>query len=288
MLESNKSYENIYFSGCGFLNMYQIGSTLCLIDNNIRFNKSYSTSAGFVSSIMILKSQQSDNNTTFIEFLIFSILRCRFSNSFYFGKEHMSNVIKALLYTMFENFDIKNIYPQIYIGVRTLFNSIKFENKWLTNFTSDNDFVDAITSSTRLLPFISLLPTNYNGDICMDQVFACGLDTNNSEAQVSITPFNCMILPKSKIVIQGDNSMFNIRKILNPTIHEMFKDFICGYNDTYKHIINPISKRDIYEYSFYIYNKNKNCDFNIPFPDIYAENFEYFYKIIKNIIHLIK
>lgn len=259
-LKKNTNYDNIYFSGSGYLNIYQLGAALCLYDNKISFNHSYSTSAGFVPSIGILSSNQK-----LFDFLIISMIKSRFSDCFYFGHTHFSDVMKVIIETCYKHFDLNSIFSKIHIGARDIY----LNNIWFDNFTSNDEFTDAITSSTRLIPFISLIPhKNYY----IDQIMIS--DIKDILFDLCVCPFPeklIFFMPPSFITIRGNNNYINLYKILNPSYHEMIKEFINGYLETLL-IIEDAESRDIYKYVIEINEMLDNCEYkfdvNLDDPDI--------------------
>lgn len=248
-LKKNSVYENIYFSGSGYLNIYQLGVSLCLFDNKISFKNSYSTSAGVVPSIGILSSDEK-----LFEFLVIAMIKSRFSECFYFGHTHFSDVMKVFIDTCFKHFDLKSIFPRINIGARNIF----FQNIWFDNFETNEEFVDSITSTTRLVPFISLIP---HKNFYIDQIMIN--DINGIIFDLCVCPFPenpLFCLPPACICIRGNNNHMNLYKILNPSYHEMVKEFINGYNQALLNIEDPES-RDIYEYMININKKLDSCEY---------------------------
>jgi hypothetical protein len=257
-LKKNSCYENIYFSGSGYLNIYQLGVALCLFDNNITFKNSYSTSAGFVPSIGSLSSDQQ-----LFDFLLLAMIKSRFSECFYFGHTHFSEVMKVFIDTCLKHFDLTSIFPRIHIGARDIF----FNNIWFDNFESNDDFSDAITSTTRLIPFISLIP---HKNFYIDQLMIS--DINGIVFDLCVCPFPenfIFCLPPSYLTIRGQNNYINLHKMLNPSYYEMVREFINGYIQTLSHIEDAAS-RDIYEYILHINKKLDNCEykFEINMDDI--------------------
>lgn len=279
-LNKNEIYDNIYFSGCAYLNMFQLGVILCFMDNNIRFRKSYSTSAGFVPSIGVLSQ-----NESLFEFLVIAMLKSRFSNCFFFGHHHMSMVMKDFIDTCFDNFDLSFSYKNIFIGAKDL----KLENIWFQNFENHQQFTDAIISTTRLLPFISLIPYKSNEKFYMDQIWVSNIpDENGNDIifDVAVCPFNedmPFIMPQSFCKINGQNTIFEISKILNPSYNEMLRQFIIGYNQCLTLIYDPKS-RDIYSYVEDLNIKYNNWDYVLKHKYQEFSMYENIYYKIRNFI----
>lgn len=268
-LLKNKHYSNIYFSGCGYMNMFQIGVALCFNDNNITFQDGYSTSAGFVASIATLVC-----NEKLTQELLLATIKSRFCNSYYFGHNHLSESIKNQTKNILEKYDISNIFDRIHFGAR----DIKLNNVWFENFQSSEMLYDGILSTVRLLPFISILPYKSNEISLIDQMIVCNI--RNILFDVCISPFNFMIMPKAKLVILGDTNIYSLRKILHASLHEMFQEFILGYLTACEYIENP-KVRDIYEYSIEIFNlyQKSKCHEIEFIPEIKKNQIEYLYKL---------
>lgn len=268
-LEKNKHYQNIYFSGCGYMNMFQIGVAMCFNDNKITFEHGYSTSAGFVACIATLAC-----NIDLTKDLVLATLRSRFCDSYYFGHNHLSESIRIQTKNILEKYDICEIYEKIHFGARDL----KLNNIWFENFKNCDELCDGILSSVRLLPFISILPYKANEINLIDQMIVCNI--RDILFDVCVSPFNLMMMPKSKIVIMGDTKLYSLRKILHATLHEMFQEFIFGYMTACDFIENP-KVIDIFECSkklFNFYQKSKDELLECS-PEIKKNQLEYIYKL---------
>lgn len=268
-LEKNKHYQNIYFSGCGYMNMFQIGVAMCLNDNKITFEHGYSTSAGFVASIATLVC-----NIELTHDLLLATLRSRFCDSYYFGHNHLSDSIRTQTKNILEKYDISPIYNKIHFGARDL----RLRNIWFENFQTCDELCDGILSSVRLLPFVSILPYKTNEINLIDQMVVC--EIRNIIFDLCVSPFTLMIMPKSKMVILGDTKLYSLRKILHASLHEMFQEFILGYMTACDYIEDP-KIIDIYEFSKKIFDtyqqsKNKFLECN---PEIKKNQIEYIYKL---------
>lgn len=232
-----------------------------MADNNVRFKKSYSTSAGFVPSIGILSQNQD-----LFDFLVVAMLKSRFSKCFFFGHQHMSLVMKAFVETCCENYDLSEIYSNLYIGAKNL----KLENVWFNDFKSEKEFSEAVICTTRLLPFISLIPHKSNKKFYMDQIWVSNIpDENNRDIifDVCVCPFDenmPYIIPQSFCKINGHNNIYEISKILNPTYTEMYRQFYTGYQNALNNIDDPRS-RDISVYMEDINKKYRNWEYKLKY-----------------------
>lgn len=253
MLKKNTMYQNIYFSGSGYLNIFQLGVVRCLLDNNIYCQHCYSTSAGFAPALALLMK-----NDDFFEFVVISNLKANELSLFdttNYGKTTLAENISLFTKLCTDNFDLSEIYSRLHLGAKNIF----LQNVWFSDFTDKDDFSKAILSSTRLLPFVSYIPhQNYY----IDQIIV--LNIKDIIFDLCVTPFESSIdclLPSSFCYIFGKNDTSSLQNILYPSYNTMLKEFIHGYLATKSKIKDSVEK-DVFEYAAQVNEKFKNWKYD--------------------------
>jgi hypothetical protein len=253
MLKKNTMYQNIYFSGSGFLNIFQLGVVRCLLDNNIYCQHCYSTSAGFAPALALLMK-----NDDFFEFVVISNLKANELSLFdttNYGKTTLAENISLFTKLCTDNFDLSEIYSRLHLGAKNIF----LQNVWFSDFTDKDDFSKAILSSTRLLPFVSYIPhQNYY----IDQIIV--LNIKDIIFDLCVTPFESSIdclLPSSFCYIFGKNDTSSLQNILYPSYNIMIREFIYGYLVAKSKIKDSVDN-NIIDYVVHINDKFKNWEYD--------------------------
>jgi hypothetical protein len=203
---ANRNYPSIYFSGAAFYLPFHFGAIKCLKDNNISFDKAYGVSSGAQAALAILNGSDlelgirqcfdlCDQTKYLTTHWLFN------SYSSYFQK-YRSNSKRSL----------KDLSGRLHVG---LFDLKTMRSFFHSNFESEEDLKQIISSSGNIVPFMSLAPNVWNDMWLLDTIAFVDSDPEHSVMSLSVTPFAYQgHLPESAHCVVGSAVLSPLGNIL--------------------------------------------------------------------------
>lgn len=219
-MQRNTTYRNVYFTGGAYMATYQLGAVLCFLHNNIRFEHAFSVSAGILSSLCVLYE-----DAAMVDDMFVGMLQWRFSQCYFFGMRHMTEVMCRLLSVLFEKYkDISRVMSRMSVCA---FNVWRMASEQLTP-DSIAEFYHVCACTIRLVPFVSLTPYRYKGEHYIDNIFVRCLPVETPIDVCVATTWQPM--PEARTCIQ--NGLHVPHTMLFASKSEMIDGFVRGYRDT--------------------------------------------------------